>query len=113
MDTWTAAIFGLILAALPLAVVALVSVVGIMGIAIIAALFWLLQQHPRVWLLALCIAFDAIVLIPVWLAAWLISSNDPALWNEARLPVHIFSAVLLVPTVLLFMYCMNKSSEID
>jgi len=113
MDTWIAAVIAVILAALPFVLAGVVVVVGVAILVLIFAFVLLFQQPPRIWLLILCIILDVVLLVPVWLASWLISSSDPAIWQQAREPIYIFSLVLVSPTVLQSLYCLWKAETKD
>ena len=97
-----AAIAGLVLGLLPVALIVLGLVAVFLIAALIIGLFWLIEQHPWCWVYSISLAFNIIVLVPLWVVVWVASSYEPDLWAKAEQPVYIFSAVFVLPTTLLY-----------
>ena len=101
-------IIALVIAALPFVAVAVV-IVGVVALAVLLiAFFQLLEKPIRYWLLYLSVVLDAFVLIPIAVAAKVVAGQDPALWASAKTTTLVFSAMLLVPTLLVWMYCKKR-----
>ena len=98
----TAAIIGLVLGLLPVALIVLGLVAVVVIVALIIGLFWLLEQHPWCWVYFISLTFNVIVLVPLWVVVWVASSYEPDLWAKAEEPVYIFSVAFVLPTSLFY-----------
>lgn len=96
------ALVALVLGFLPVALVTLVVVTGVVIVALLVGLLWLLEQPPSAWLFALSLAFNAVVLIPLWIVSWLAAHYRPNQWEQAETHVLVFSAVFVLPTILFY-----------
>ena len=79
-----------------------VVLVGVVGTAI--ALFeWLLRQPVRGWVYAASLAFNAVVLIPLWAICWLVANDEPEVWARADGYAYGFSIAFVLPRVLFYL----------
>ncbi len=80
-----------------------ISIVALgVGVALLIYLRWLFEQPFWGWAYAASFAFNAIVLIPIWIASWFAARFEPELWSQADSQVYIFSAVFVLPTALCY-----------
>ena len=108
MDSGSAAIAALILAALPFFIVTLI-VVAISVILYLALAFIKLLEYPlRYWILTLSVILDTVLLAPIAIVSLWVANHDPALWAPARVPVLTFAAILLFLTGLQWIYCQYR-----
>ena len=80
MDLNSAAIVALIVAALPLFIIATVAVVVVAVIILIVVFIELIERPPRYWVLALSVALDFVLLGPLAVVAIWVSNQEPTLW---------------------------------
>ena len=92
------AVFALLLAALPFVALGLIVVAIFLVFVLLLGTVAILEQPPRYWMLAIMVALNSIVLLPIWLASWFVASSEPSLWLSAREAVFTFSAYFLGPT---------------
>lgn len=96
------ALVALVLGFLPAALVALLIVTGVVIVALLVGLLWLLEQPPSAWLFALSLAFNAVVLLPLWLVSWLAAQYRPDQWDQAETHDLVFLAVFVLPTIFFY-----------
>lgn len=101
-DAEAVALVALVLGFLPAALVAFLVVKVVVIIALLVGLLWLFEQPPSAWLFALSLAFNAVVLLPLWTVSWLAAHYRPDLWEQAETHVFVFSAVFALPTILFY-----------
>ena len=111
MDSNSAAVIALIVAALPLFLVASVVVVVTVVVVLILAFFKLLDSPPRYWVLTFSVALDFVLLGPLAVVSLWVSNQEPTLWMTAKAPVIIFAAILLISTGLQWIYCQYRDNH--
>lgn len=104
------ALVALIDAVLAGAVVAAIAV----AMAFFACLFMLVGRlfgsPRRTWLLVALLGVNAVVLVPLWGAAFSVASSDPPLWAQARGAVLLVSAALVLPTLGWYAWCRRRDA---
>ena len=103
------AVLALLLAVLPFVALGLLVVAIFLVVVVLLGIGAILERPPRYWMLAIMVALNSIVLLPIWLASWLVASSEPELWLSARDSVFTFSAYLLGPTAIFACWCELKS----
>ena len=101
----TAALVALVLAAIPFLLLGLLIAGFVLVIGAVSFLVSLAEQPIRYWFFAASVALDIILLVPLGLVSCAVSFIEPAVWKQAQVPVLVFAAVLLAPTLALHWYC--------
>jgi hypothetical protein len=94
-----AVLVGLVLGFLPAAIIAFLIVALIVAVVLVFALIWLIDQPLSAWFFAASLAFNAIVLVPLWVVAWLASVYQPEMWETVSIYVLWFTVAFCAPTV--------------
>jgi len=110
-DWGTIALVALVLGFLPAAIIAFIIVKIIAIIALVIAFFWLLTQPPYAWLFVLSLAFNVVLLVPLWVVSWMAATYEPELWRAAELHVYVFSGVFVLPTAFFYLLWDLKPPE--
>ena len=108
-ESSSAAIAALLIASLPFVVLGLLFLVIVLIAGVLFGLGALFEKPPRYWLLAIMVALNAIILVPVWGASCLVARSDPAAWASVQEPVFTFSAFLVLPTAAFYAWCELKT----
>jgi len=111
VDLNSAAIVALIVAALPLFIIATVAVVVVAVIILIVAFIELIERPPRYWVLALSVILDFVLLGPIAIVSFWVANREPTLWATARGPVFVFATILLAATGLQWAFCQYRDNH--
>jgi len=101
-----ALILGLLIASIPILIIAILIVVVVGIFAALSSMKEIMETFlmpPRYWFLRLTYVVDWIILLPIWAVVFLLQINRDVVTQWS--PLLIFTAVALTPTALSWVYC--------
>ncbi len=107
-----AAVLALVVAFLPLLLVGLVIVILAVALCLLLWFVEILEQPIRCWFYYVSVLLDIVVLVPLGVISLIAMAWEPQLWAEAKMPILVFSGVLLVPTVILHYVCQTAKKKL-